>query len=194
MKEMCAECGIERQPGYVHLCIASLRALNEQYLGQIREQAKTIEEYALKRHDAEARYELTVEKLQQTNLQIERMRNSLLVISEAWPMDNSKAWEHCVNEIHDEARRALKETVIEKRIDETKCICPPQVKCPVHPKHCDCKFHGIFVDGVCDECGRRENGYPDKRTHAHKYVGRQCSECGEFKAMEPIEGPGSVDE
>lgn len=44
----------------------------------------------------------------------------------------------------------------EKRNDKTACICPPEVKCPVHPKHCDCKFHGIFVEGVCDQCGLRE--------------------------------------
>jgi hypothetical protein len=40
--------------------------------------------------------------------------------------------------------------------DPTVCTCPPKVKCPVHPKHCDCKFLGIFVDGVCDQCGLHE--------------------------------------
>lgn len=37
------------------------------------------------------------------------------------------------------------------------------------------------------------HGVADKRKHEHKYIGRQC-ECGKFKALEPLEGPGSVDE
>ena len=57
MGNNCGHCGTELQGGSIHYCfdsmraeISHLRALNEQYLGQIREQAKTIEAVNLHAH------------------------------------------------------------------------------------------------------------------------------------------------
>ena len=59
-------------------------------------------------------------EISKLNLQIGVLRDALLVIAHANPMDNSKAWEHCVNEIHDEANRALKATNPEKRVEPSR--------------------------------------------------------------------------
>lgn len=96
---------------------------------------------------------------------VERMRNALMVISEAWPMDNSKAWEHCVNEIHDEARKALKETEPERPV-------------------CEHGNWGEFTD-IADKCGKCHQWVPNPRLTEK----RKC-DCGATELPIPAHRAG----